>query len=279
VLADRWFCRKWWGHYKAILILDNEEKSSLSLLCSTGGYSQKGVVWKTTRGWDSKMETIYSAWVNALFQKSNDRHPGQRSIWWLRTRNIISFIITCLLEKMILKTKSKWSWSRLCWHPFFLRAYFAWKLGLPFGFHICDRGYLGKNPNTGQWITNENSSSKQIRYWLSILFCEEWWTASTQALPGLHSTIKIQTIILFLSQGKRSVRVLFCWSIRAYVYPCQLDSSDERSSGRLLAVDAQPDKTIAIKRFWKGNFLFNTNEVVGEPGFKVFRPIYLTTTS
>jgi hypothetical protein len=43
--------------------------------------------------------------------------------------------------------------------------------------------------------------------------------------------------------------------------------------GLLLAVDAQPDNTIAIKRFWKGNFLFNTVEVVGEPGFKAFRPI------
>jgi hypothetical protein len=43
--------------------------------------------------------------------------------------------------------------------------------------------------------------------------------------------------------------------------------------GLLLAADAQPDNTIAIKRFWKGNFLFNTSEVVGEPGFKAFRPI------
>jgi hypothetical protein len=43
--------------------------------------------------------------------------------------------------------------------------------------------------------------------------------------------------------------------------------------GRLLSVDAQPDNTIAIKRYWKGNFLFNTSEVVGEPGFKAFRPI------
>jgi len=47
--------------------------------------------------------------------------------------------------------------------------------------------------------------------------------------------------------------------------------------GILLSVEAQPDKTVAIKRFWKGNFLFNTNEkeVVGEPGFKAFRPIVL----
>jgi hypothetical protein len=43
--------------------------------------------------------------------------------------------------------------------------------------------------------------------------------------------------------------------------------------GVLLSVDAQPDGTVGIKRFWKGNFLFATNEVIGEPGFKAFRPI------
>lgn len=47
------------------------------------------------------------------------------------------------------------------------------------------------------------------------------------------------------------------------------------STGLLLAVDAQPDGTVGIKRFWKGNFLFSTTGVVGEPGFKAFRPISL----
>jgi hypothetical protein len=45
-------------------------------------------------------------------------------------------------------------------NPFFLRAYFAWKLGLPFGFHVCDRGSLRNNPKPGQLITNEIASSK-----------------------------------------------------------------------------------------------------------------------
>ena len=47
----------------------------------------------------------------------------------------------------------------------------------------------------------------------------------------------------------------------------------ERTPGLLLGADAQPDGTIGVKRFWKGNFLFTTEEVVGEPGFKAFRPI------
>ena len=32
-------------------------------------------------------------------------------------------------------------------------------------------------------------------------------------------------------------------------------------------------RPIGVKRFWKGNFLFTTEDVIGEPGFKAFRPI------
>lgn len=45
--------------------------------------------------------------------------------------------------------------------------------------------------------------------------------------------------------------------------------------GRLLAVDAQPDGTVQIKRFWRGNFLFSRDGTVGGFGFKRFRPIVI----
>ena len=40
-----------------------------------------------------------------------------------------------------------------------------------------------------------------------------------------------------------------------------------------LAVDGQPDGTVARKRFWRGNFLFAQDPGLGGPGFKRFRPI------
>src|ERR1019366_8325951 len=43
--------------------------------------------------------------------------------------------------------------------------------------------------------------------------------------------------------------------------------------GVLLAVDGQPDGTVARKRFWRGNFLFAIDPTLGSPGFKRFRPI------
>src|SRR5437660_986163 len=45
------------------------------------------------------------------------------------------------------------------------------------------------------------------------------------------------------------------------------------AAGVFLAVDAQPDGTVARKRFWRGNFLFAQDPALGGPGFKHFRPI------
>jgi hypothetical protein len=45
------------------------------------------------------------------------------------------------------------------------------------------------------------------------------------------------------------------------------------NAGVFLAVDAQPDGTVARKRFWRGNFLFAQDPALGDPGFKRFRPI------
>jgi hypothetical protein len=47
----------------------------------------------------------------------------------------------------------------------------------------------------------------------------------------------------------------------------------EGNAGVFLAVDAQPDGTVARKRFWRGNFLFAQDPALGDPGFKRFRPI------
>jgi hypothetical protein len=45
------------------------------------------------------------------------------------------------------------------------------------------------------------------------------------------------------------------------------------AAGVLLAVDAQPDGTVARKRYWRGNFLFALDPTLGSPGFKHYRPI------
>jgi len=264
------------GKYKATLLVDKKEVSTLEFEISSPQVTpDKGKVWKTIHGWDSGMETIFSAWVNALFQGCDEQTSWSalHGVTQDQDRNFLYNYLsigeddpggknTVIMEPDCAD------------NPFFLRAYFAWKLGLPFGYHLCDRGWVGHSPKTGQWITNERSSSKSNpvlafnSFVRSIMDGVHSGTART-ALDNENSDyypVSLEREALrpgtVYADPYGHTLILVSWVPQTKDHP-----------GRLLAVDAQPDNTIAIKRFWKGNFLFNTSEVIGEPGFKAFRPV------
>ena len=264
------------GKYTATLIADDKEVSNLEFIISAvEGTPVNNVIWKTAKGWDSGMETIYSAWINALFQGCDEQSSwaALHEVTRNKERNFLYNYLSMGEDDQ--EGKNIVIMEPDCAdNPFFLRAYFAWKLGLPFGYHICDRGYVGRNPQTGQWITNEAAASKSnpVQAFNSFL---------RSIMNGVHSGTARTSLdnensdYYPVSLEREALRpgtiyadpyghtlILVSWIPQTKDHP-----------GRLLSVDAQPDKTIAIKRFWKGNFLFNTTEVVGEPGFKVFRPI------
>jgi hypothetical protein len=264
------------GTYKASLIEENKEVGNLEFeIAPRKVIPQKGVVWKTTRGWDSGMETIYSAWINALFQGSNEQ-ASWSALHEVTQNKEHNFLYNYLsIGEDDPEGKNKVIMEPDCAdNPFFLRAYFAWKLGLPFGYHVCDRGYVGHNPQTGKWITNETSSSKTnpvlaFNSFLRLIMDGVHSGTARTALDNENSDYYPVTLdraglrpgIVYADPYGHTL-ILVSWIPQTNDHP-----------GRLLSVDAQPDNTIAIKQFWKGNFLFNTSEVVGEPGFKAFRPI------
>jgi hypothetical protein len=264
------------GMYMVSLIVEKKVVSTLEFeIAPIEVTSHKGAVWKTTRSWDGEMETLYSAWVCALFQGSDEQTswPALHEVTQNKDRNFLYNYLA--MEEDNPESKIKVIMEPDCAdNPFFLRAYFAWKLGLPFGYHVCDRGYVGRFPQTGQWVTNENSTSKTNPVLAFNSFVR-------RIMDGVHSGTARTALdnensdYYPVSLERKSLRpgavfadpyghtlILVSWRPQTKDHP-----------GLLLAVDAQPDKTIAIKRFWKGNFLFNTTEVVGEPGFKAFRPI------
>jgi hypothetical protein len=159
-------------------------------------------------------------------------------------------------------------------NPFYIRSYFAWKLGLPFGYHECDRGYLGKAPSTGRWITNESGSSKTHPVLAFNAFLR-------RVMDGIHSgtartALKDETSDYYpvpLTRDALRPGVVFADPYGHTLILVRWVPQTGSKPGMLLSVDAQPDGTVAVKRFWKGNFLFTTSEVIGEPGFKAFRPI------
>jgi len=234
-------------------------------------------VWITRQGWDSKTEALYSAWINALFQDSNES-ASWKALNETTENKENNFLYNHLsLGEDDASGKIKVLMEPDCAdNPFYLRAYFSWKLGLPFGYHECDRGYLGKAPGTGRWITNETNISRNSP-------TQKFNAFARMVMNGVHSGTARTAFAnensdyypIPLTHAALRPGAVFADPYGHTLILVRTIPQTSDSPGVLLAVDAQPDKTVAIKRFWKGNFLFNTNakEVIGEPGFKAFRPI------
>ncbi len=232
-------------------------------------------VWKVTRSWDAKSESLYSAWVNALFCNANES-TSWKSLNEVTEMKDWNFLYNHLsLDEDNPSGKNKVVMQPDCAdNPYFLRAYFAWKLGLPFGFHESDRGALGRAPGVGRWITNEtpisrtNSTQKFNAYLRMVANGVHSGTARAAMSNENADYYPVE-----LNRGGLRPSVVYADPYgHTLILVNQLPQSGDQP-GVLLSVDAQPDKTIAIKRFWKGNFLFETSGVIGEPGFKAFRPI------
>jgi len=264
------------GKYKVTVTAGNTTVSNLEFMISTGEEAPPtGVVWKTLRGWDSGAEAIYSCWINALFYGCDERVSWSSLHEVTRNQNQNFLYNYLLLGEDDPDSKNSLIMQPDCAdNPFYLRAYFAWKMGLPFGYHICDRGSLVHAPRAGQWITNEINSSKTnpvqaFNNFLRMVMNGVQSATARTALDDENSdyypvSLERETLhpgIVFADPYGHTL-IIVGWVPQTSDHP-----------GLILSVDAQPDGTVGIKRFWKGNFLFKTSEVVGEPGFKAFRPL------
>lgn len=268
------------GEYRLTLKTGNTSEQLDFLVTEKPAISASQAVWKTKQGWDSKTEALYSAWVNALFQGADER-SSWGALNEITQNQDLNFLYNHLsLGEDDANGKIKVMMEPDCAdNPFFLRAYFAWKLGLPFGYHEADRGGLGRAPHTGQWITNQVILSKSHP-------TQKFNTFMRMVMNGVHSGTARTSLnnensdYYPVALSREAIRPGIVYADpygHTLILVGQVPQTDD-NPGVLLSVDAQPDGTVGIKRFWKGNFLFNTNEkeVIGEPGFKSFRPIVVT---
>ena len=268
-------------NYGVMTISDSEINRMQFVVSASRTTTASGVVWKTLRGWDPGTEALYSAWISSLFSGLTEE-ASWSSLNEVTQDSSRNFLYNCLSlnEDQSGGRRSVTMRPDCADNPFFLRAYFAWKLGLPFGYHICDRGSLGRDPSAGQWITNESNSSQADPVLAFNAFLRK-------IMDGVHSGTA-RTSLSSESSDYYPVpleaEALRPGTVYADPYGhtlvlVGLVPQTRNSPGLLLSVDAQPDGTIGIKRFWKGNFLFNTSGVIGEPGFKAFRPIVMNNGS
>ena len=104
--------------------------------------------------WNSTNEALFSAWIEKLF----DAPPDQDLSWkvWhevLRDRSR-NFLFNYLgRDEDNTQTGLRPDCADFV---YFLRAYFAFKMGLPFGYSNCSRGFGGKPPKCYQWFDVEH---------------------------------------------------------------------------------------------------------------------------
>src|SRR5207302_5486563 len=113
-----------------------------------------GSVWPLRNTWNRATENLFSAWIEKLFDDPLDAAPSWPALHEVLrdpSRNVL-FNHLGLGEdamKMILRPDC----ADL---PYFLRGYFAFKMGLPFGYSKCTRGSGGKPPKCVQWLSIQN---------------------------------------------------------------------------------------------------------------------------
>jgi hypothetical protein len=111
-------------------------------------------VWPVHDAWDRDTENLYSAWIEKLFDAPLDEEPSWSAMHDVlrdKSRNV-------LFDSLGLREDEKGQIIQpdCADVPYFLRAYFAFKMGLPFGYSKCTRGDGGQAPRCPQWWNIEN---------------------------------------------------------------------------------------------------------------------------
>ena len=126
-------------------------------------------VWPLRDTWTRETENLYSAWIEKLFDAPLDEELSWKSMDKVLhdpSRNIL-FNHLGLRED----EKGRDHPTRLRGCSYVLRAYFAFKMGLPFGYSKCTRGDGGIAPKCTQWwnVVNEEPPP-----WLSAAGAGLW---------------------------------------------------------------------------------------------------------
>jgi hypothetical protein len=265
-----------------------------------------GSVWPLRDTWNRATENLYSAWIEKLFDAPLDAAPSWPALHEVLRDKSRNFLFNHLglgedEKGLIIRPDC----ADL---PYFLRAYFAFKMGLPFGYSKCSRGGGGAAPKCTQWWNIQKEELPPAP--------PEQKTASNDAF-GLFGASAALSPAASVAAKRQGLVKGFGYYLRTTVanavhsgngrtaagddntdyYPVPLKQEVLRpgmvyadpyghvlvlakrvaqtgdAAGVFLAVDGQPDGTVARKRFWRGNFLFAQDPALGSPGFKRFRPI------
>jgi hypothetical protein len=251
-------------------------------------------IWRTRTAWSPGLEDLYAAWVQFLFEAPLDAAPSWSALHEVlrdRERNFLFDHQGAAEDEQGVVVRPDCADL-----PYFLRAYFAYKLGLPFGWSRCTRGENGVAPTCFGFATSSDpfpavdGGAPVFPPWADPLRDAGAGEVAVKRLGEFFRT----TLADAAQSGAGRTRAD---DDESDYYPVVLTADTLRpgtifadpyghvlvvakrlpqtpsSGGVLLAVDGQPDGTVARKRFWRGNFLFAIDPALGSAGFKRFRPL------
>lgn len=241
-----------------------------------------GPIWDPKYKWNPANENLYSIFVERLF----DYDLRQERVWTdlhslLRDpeRNIL-FDYRGLDEDAEIELVPDCADL-----PYTLRAYFAWKMRLPFGYKRCTRGRAGKPPRCDEPGAGDNLMSRLELPGKGGLLTPrgdvEAFELFVKAMrSAVHSssgrTLPNDELSDFypvaLTRQALKPGTVFADPYGHFLVLSDWVPQGTDGYGMLVGVDAQPDGTIGQRRFWRGTFVFDPETSSGGAGFKAFRP-------
>ncbi len=234
----------------------------------------QGAVWTARVAWNRGMENLYSAWIQKLFDGPLDvdlSWPALHDVLRDRSRNVLFNYLNAGEDDVAIPLRPD-----CADFVYFLRAYFAFKMGLPFGYSNCSRGGGGKPPKCYTWLTNENPALAQ-QPGLAQAFGRFLPVVGDAVQSGAVRTLANDNNTDFytvpLTQDTLRPGTVYADPYGHVLMLVRRVPQSGGGAGIFLAADAEPDGSVTRKRFWRGNFLFVHDPTLGSPGFKRFRPI------
>ncbi len=249
-----------------------------------------GSVWPLRNSWNRATENLFSAWIEKLFDAPLDKEPSWPALYNVlrdRSRNVLFNSLGLGEDEVPMALKPDCTDM-----VYYLRAYFAFKMGLPFGYSKCSRGGGGNPPKCYQWFSTQNpdaarpaspnqkaGSSEGVAKpsGLAASFARYLPIVGDAVQSGAVRTLASDDNTDFytvrLTQGALRPGTIYADPYGHVLMLVRRVPQADGAAGVFLAVDAEPDGSVTRKRFWRGNFLFVQDPTLGSPGFKRFRPI------
>ncbi len=231
-----------------------------------------GPAWATTRQWSRSTENLYSAFIEQLF-----RDPEDEDVTWTRLQEVIGDPKRNLLYDYRLQGEdARLSLEPDCADlPYFLRAYFAWKVGLPFAYRTCSRGRRDQPPVCDPAVFSNldlQEAATDVGAFRSFMrrVAGTVHSSSPRTRPDEEET---DFYPLRLSRTAIRPGTVFADPYGHVLVVARWKPQAVDDYGVLIGADAQPDGTVGRRRFWRGSFLFTPKTDLVGAGFKGWRPV------